>query len=91
MSIITNSVAIEVKTVEEAPNYSANPTEFRVLKIKKVIVIKDGMESGNPSFDVQLEDGDGTKYLALVTGNIMRAIAIAANPFYQDGGPSMPQ
>lgn len=81
--MITNMISIEKKTIEESPTYDDS---FKMLKVDKVIITKDGMESGSPSLDFQLTDEDGNKYLVLMTGNIFRGIAIAAKDEFKDGG-----
>jgi hypothetical protein len=73
-NVLTNSVALEFKSVEEAPIYTP---ETKAIKITRVIIVKNGMVSGKPSVDIQCEDADGNKYLIFATGGIMESIGAA--------------
>lgn len=84
-------IKIEVKTIEESPKYNQdeNFMGWAGAKLTGAIITKDGMESGNPSLDLQFVDENGKKFIALVSGNIFRAIAIMAKDHYKDGGADL--
>ena len=73
--MITNSVEICIKSVDEAPNYNEIPEKFTPITVKKVIVVKKGMVSGRPTYDFQCEDAKGNKYLIMLTGGIFETIS----------------
>lgn len=84
------TVPIQVKTIAESPNYNVPPNDnFKLVELSGVVITKDGMQSGNPSLDLQFVDKDGNQFVALIQGNIFRAIALIANPHYKDGGPNL--
>lgn len=84
--MITNHVTIERTTADEAPNWNNQPVVPTALVLKRVIIVKSGMESGLPTLDFVLEDEKGNQYVTLLTGGIFRSIAIVAKNEYQDGG-----
>lgn len=77
-----NSITVEVKTVPEAPNYKTGVNDgagFEGAKILKVIIIKNGTESGSDTIDIQFEDDNGQKYVAMTTGRLLKVIADLAH------------
>lgn len=79
---------IEIKSIEESPNYVTDPEfqDYRALEMSGVVITKGGMQSGNPSLDLQFVDEHGKRYVAMVQGNIFRSIAQIASVHYKDGG-----
>ncbi len=77
--MITNSLSISIKSVKDAPNYNDNPKEFVPIKIENAIIIKKGMETGDPTVDLQCVDENGNKYLIFITYNILNGLSVAAN------------
>lgn len=73
--MITNHIALEKKTVEESPKYDDTT---KMIRIEKAIIVKNGMENGLPSVDLQCVDADGNRYLVFTTGKIINAINIMA-------------
>jgi hypothetical protein len=84
-----NHVTVSIKSVEESPNYNTDPLwqGFNPLIMNNVIITKNGMESGVPSLDLQFVDQKGNKHMALIPGNIFRAIYMAAHPCFGDVTP----
>jgi hypothetical protein len=74
--MFTDKVVVEIKTISEAPNYNTIEEKFIPVKIEKCVIVKAGMQSGMPSYDLQMVDEKGNKYVAFVTGNIMQMMAM---------------
>lgn len=48
--------------------------EFIPVVIDTVVVVGNGTELGNSTVDLILTDADGQKYVALITGQLLKAI-----------------
>ena len=48
--------------------------EYAPIRIAQVVVVRNGTEEGNPSVDLLLEDENGQKYAALLSGRLLKAI-----------------
>jgi len=62
---------------DEAPNYNRDFVDVHAARITKVVIVNKGMESGKPTVDFQFESMDGDKFVALLTGDIVKALADA--------------
>lgn len=71
---ITDNVSMRICTIEEAPNYNKMDPKPTGVIMTDVIVVKEGMQSGVPSFDLIFVDDSGKQYVTMVTGNLMRHI-----------------
>lgn len=74
---------IEIKdSYKEAPNYNTGENGgegFKGAKLTKAIVVRKGMESGLDTVDLHFEDENGQKFIALVSGNIIKMLAATVN------------
>lgn len=50
------------------------PPVFQPVNIEKVVVVKQGTESGQPTVDLVLVDEKGQKYVVMVTASLLRSI-----------------
>lgn len=75
--MITEHLQIEIKEVSEAPDYNKMSEKFTLIEMKKAIIVKKGMASGNPSVDIQCEDKDGNKFLIFAKGGIVSMLGAA--------------
>ena len=74
--MLTNRLIISlVESPDEAPKYESSC--WTVVVIDKVIIVGNGMESGNPSVDIQLLDNKGNKYLIFATGGTIENLGMA--------------
>lgn len=48
--------------------------DYKILDLKKAVVVKNGTQEGNSTVDLVFEDIDGNKYVALCTSNIITSI-----------------
>lgn len=72
----TNHVTIEIcNSIEEAPNYN-KIGGFIAANLEKAVIVKNGTSQGNPTVDLIFEDQEGKKYVALITGALIKSIAI---------------
>jgi len=73
--MLTNHLSISIaETVDDAPNYN-DKDEFKAIKLDKCVIVKNGTKEGNTTVDIQMTDADGNKFVALVTGKILKAVA----------------
>ena len=63
-----------VDTPNDAPNYREDP-KWTGLEVTKCVIVDKGTQEGRPTVDIQLEDKDGKKYVAMATGKIISMIA----------------
>ncbi len=47
---------------------------FTAVEIDKVVVVRQGTESGNSSVDLVLKDQKGNKFVVMLTGNLLKSI-----------------
>lgn len=70
-----NTINIDVcDSPEQAPNYNKDGKGIKGAKLIKVIVVRNGTEAGNDTVDLQFEDQDGNKYVAMVTARILKVV-----------------
>lgn len=68
------SLPIEVKSIEEAPNYTTKDG-WSVIKFTKAIVVERGTEEGSPTIDLQFEGPNGEKFIVMTTMGIIDSLA----------------
>lgn len=72
----TNSVSIKIcDCVADAPDYVNNGEGFKSAELSKAIVVRNGTQNGNDTVDLQFVDGEGNKFVAMVTARILKSIA----------------
>ena len=59
--------AIAEKFVYSTPEYIG-------VTLKQAVVVRQGTVEGNSTVDLILEDEKGQKYVAMVTGNLLRSV-----------------
>lgn len=64
---------------EEAPNYNRDFVDVRAATITKAVIVKKGTESGKPTVDFQFEAMDGSKFVAMLTGDLVKGLAKAVS------------
>lgn len=47
---------------------------YEPIRIVQVVVVENGTEGGNPTVDLVMQDERGQKYVAMVTGRLMKSI-----------------
>lgn len=52
------------------------PPIYKPIEVTQVVVVQNGMESGNPSVDFVLEDETGQKYVFMIGGKLLRSIPL---------------
>lgn len=71
------TLSIEIfESPEEAPNYSRDSV-VRSATIGKVVIVKNGTTSGKPTVDFQFTAKDGSQFVAMLTGELVKGIAQA--------------
>jgi hypothetical protein len=75
---MTNSLnLIYAESPDQAPNYNRDTLDVRACSIHTVIVVKKGTQSGKPTVDFQMRTEDGSEFVAMLTGEIVKGIAQA--------------
>lgn len=74
MQMLTIEIA---NSPEEAPNYSRDFVDVRAARITKAVIVNKGMDSGKPTVDLQFESMDGCKFVAMLTGDLVKGLADA--------------
>lgn len=46
----------------------------KAVEIDKVVVVREGTESGNSTVDLVLKDQQGNTFVVMVTGNLLKSI-----------------
>ena len=73
-----NVLTIEIaNSPDEAPNYNRDCVDVRSAAITKALIVNKGMLSGKPTVDFQFEALDGSKFVAMLTGDLVKALADA--------------
>lgn len=65
------------EAAEAGYNYAIDetgPNKRHPIRVKKVVVVRNGTEEGNATADFILEDADGKQYVFLVTTNLLKMI-----------------
>lgn len=72
-----NMLPIEiVDSPDAAPNYARDTPDVRAAEITKVIVVKNGTVEGNTTVDFQITAMDGSKFVAMLTGAMVKQLAM---------------
>lgn len=81
---MTNVLKIEiVDDPSMAPNYDHDWLETRSATIDKCIIVGKGTIEGKPTVDFQITAQDGSKFVAMLTGSIVKNLAAAITGFEQ--------
>ena len=73
---MANSLHIEiVESPEDAPNYARDEVDVRGCQIVRAIIVKKGTQSGKPTVDFQIVAHDGSIFVAMLTGAIVKSLA----------------
>lgn len=62
---------------QEAPNYNRDEVDIRSIEITKAVIVKGGMVSGKPTVDLQMQTKDGCRFVAMLTGELVKGLAAA--------------
>lgn len=46
------------------------------VEIEKVVIVRDGTATGNPTVDLVLHDQAGNKFVVMVTGRLLKALPL---------------
>lgn len=76
---IHNLLSIEIcvdaaDAIARCFNWNTTMPVVKPVEVKKVIVVRHGTESGNPTVDFLLEDETGQRFVFTVTGNLLKSI-----------------
>lgn len=52
------------------------PPVYKPIELTKVVVVRNGTESGKPTVDFVLEDEKGQKYIFMLTGALLSSIPV---------------
>lgn len=66
-----------VNSPEEAPHYARDHVDIRSATITKAIIVLKGTVNGNSTVDFQFESQDGAKFVAMLTGTLVKQLAAA--------------
>lgn len=77
----TNHIALRVfDTAKEASEAGFQAEGLyagaKALEIKCAVVVKEGTVGGNPTVDFVMEDAEGNKYVAMITGTLLKLLPI---------------
>ena len=76
----TNHVIVKVcASAKDAPEYATNGEGFQFAELAGVIIIRNGTAAGNDTVDLQFKDKDGNKFVAMVSGAIIKTIGNSCN------------
>ena len=74
-----HSLEIQIASIEEAPDYNAEPITFTAATLIKAVIVRKGMVSGNDTVDLQFIDGAGNKYVAMITAKLLKTLTDVCN------------
>lgn len=75
----TNSLVIEIaNSIAEAPNYNENEKDRKPANFKKAVIVRNGTNGGNDTIDLQFEDLEGNKFVAMLTATLYNQVAMLA-------------
>ena len=70
-----NIIEIQIcDSPNDAPNYNTDGKGFKGAKLIKAIVVRKGTQGGHDTIDLQFEDENGQKYIALTTAVLLKSI-----------------
>ena len=55
-------------------DYDSKGDEFKPIEITEAVVVRDGTVGGNSTVDLVLKDGSGQKFVAMLTGALLKSI-----------------
>lgn len=58
----------------EAPNYNTNGEGVKAATVKEAVIVRNGTQGGNPTVDLVFEDDKGQKYVAMLTGRLLKTV-----------------
>lgn len=71
-----NTLKIEiVDSPEQAPNYARDQVDVRGAEITKAVIVCKGTEGGKPTVDFQFTARDGSQFVAMLTGDLVKQLA----------------
>lgn len=72
------SVRVQVVDLpQHAPNYARDEIDVRSATITDVVIVRHGTVSGKPTCDFQFVAQDGSRFVAMLTGELVGGIAAA--------------
>lgn len=73
----TNAISIKIcNSIDEAPNYN-KIGGFKAANLTEAVIVKSGTQGGNPTVDLVFHDEQGNKFVALITGRLLKAVSQA--------------
>ncbi len=69
----TNNLKVKVVHLDDAPDYDS--AEWTAVELDSALVIQEGTVKGKPTVDLMFADDRGNKYVAMVTGAIVKQLA----------------
>lgn len=76
--------ALKIEIVDNpslAPNYNRDELETRAATIDKCLIVGKGTVEGRPTVDFQIVAQDGSKFVAMLTGALVKQLAAAIEGF----------
>lgn len=77
-----NAITINIfDNAQEAikAGFTYHTENFTVCDIVNAVVVKNGTLQGNSTVDVIMKDVNGNKFVAIITGNLLKGIANCCN------------
>lgn len=75
---VQRDLTIEIcETSQDAPNWSRDHGDVRSCRIENAYIVKKGMQSGKATVDLLFTNKDGEKYVVLMTGRLIKGLAVA--------------
>lgn len=74
---VMNHLSIAIcENADEATRrgYIYSSDDYKPIEITKVVVVRNGTESGASSVDLVLQDQDGNKFVVMLTGKLLKSI-----------------
>jgi len=65
-----------VKSIAEAPNYHKDKSHA-AASVEKFVVVRNGTQEGRSTVDICFVDAQGNKFVAMMTGRLIRSVATA--------------
>lgn len=72
---------------DEAPHYKdglRGGEGFKGAKLMKAVVVRQGTQGGRAIVDLQFEDEQGNKYVAMITARLLKTVTDIAIPNAND-------
>ena len=68
-----------VNSVSEAPDYKESSEPWISVTLDKAVIVRGGTVTGKNTVDLQFSDDKGNKYVALITGNLLKSVTNIIN------------